>query len=345
MRFTNDIFVTCIIYVWASRNIPKHTSWLVLYIYECHELYICILCDLYYTYMSISNHSHAYFVTRIIHIWVSRTRHVWLVLYIYEHHEPWLVLIHKWVYRNIRLRTMTKVCWLFENRPTQSIIYVPFQVNTFQKSILLIVQYKYLKSCSEDFILQNLILCTRSCGTGFFTQSSWVFHFHPTIMVGWKCFVPQSYQLRRGILEGPALKHFYMIHRGGWSVRTIHVWLNLYIYEHHEPWLVSYINEYTEIYVYVRWQKFADFLRICTNYVWLVLYIYEHHEPWLAWYINDHTLIHNHTSYVSVTNYTYRITNYTYRITNYTYRMIHKWSYRNIYIRTMTKVHGLFENL
>jgi len=25
----------------------------------------------------------------------------------------------------------------------------------FQKSILLIVQYKYLKSCSEDFILKN----------------------------------------------------------------------------------------------------------------------------------------------------------------------------------------------
>jgi len=29
----------------------------------------------------------------------------------------------------------------------------------------------------------------------------------------WKWFVPQSYQLRRGILEGPALKYSYMIHR------------------------------------------------------------------------------------------------------------------------------------
>ena len=36
-------------------------------------------------------------------------------------------------------------------RPTQSIMYVPLQVNRFQKSILLIVQYKYLKSCSRDF--------------------------------------------------------------------------------------------------------------------------------------------------------------------------------------------------
>jgi len=37
------------------------------------------------------------------------------------------------------------------HRPTQSIMYVPLQVNRFQKSILLIVQYKYLKSCSGDF--------------------------------------------------------------------------------------------------------------------------------------------------------------------------------------------------
>ena len=36
-------------------------------------------------------------------------------------------------------------------RPTQSIMYVTLQVNRSQKCILLIVQYKYLKSCSGDF--------------------------------------------------------------------------------------------------------------------------------------------------------------------------------------------------
>jgi len=40
-------------------------------------------------------------------------------------------------------------------RPTQSIMYIPFQVNRFGKSNLLIVQYKYSKSCSEDLILKN----------------------------------------------------------------------------------------------------------------------------------------------------------------------------------------------
>ena len=62
-------------------------------------------------------------------------------------------------------------------RPTQSIIYVPLQVIRLHNNILLIVQYKNLKSCSEDFILKNLILRTRSCGTAFITQHSWLLHF------------------------------------------------------------------------------------------------------------------------------------------------------------------------
>jgi len=94
------------------------------------------------------------------------------------------------------------------HRPTQSIIWVPLQVNRFQKIIVLIVQYKYSKSCSGDLILQNLILRTRSCGTGFITQHSCLLHCR-------KFIVPQLYQQRRGISEGPALKYFYMIHRGG----------------------------------------------------------------------------------------------------------------------------------
>jgi len=39
----------------------------------------------------------------------------------------------------------------FADRPTQSIMYVPLQVKRFKKIILLIVQYKYLKSCSRRF--------------------------------------------------------------------------------------------------------------------------------------------------------------------------------------------------
>ena len=54
------------------------------------------------------------------------------------------------------------------------------KVNTCKKCILLIVQYKYIKSCSGDLILQNLILCTKLCGTGFITQPSCDFDFNLT---------------------------------------------------------------------------------------------------------------------------------------------------------------------
>ena len=39
---------------------------------------------------------------------------------------------------------------------------------------------QYLKSCSGDFILQNLILRTRLCGTGIITQHSCVLDFRLT---------------------------------------------------------------------------------------------------------------------------------------------------------------------
>ena len=77
-------------------------------------------------------------------------------------------------------------------------VYVHSLVNISQKILWLIVQYKYSKSCSEDFILQNLILRKRLCGTGFMTQPSWLFYFNPTKMVGWKCLAPLRYQLPRG---------------------------------------------------------------------------------------------------------------------------------------------------
>ena len=40
-------------------------------------------------------------------------------------------------------------------------------VCVFHKSILLISQYKYLKSYPKDLTLQNLILRTKLCGIGF----------------------------------------------------------------------------------------------------------------------------------------------------------------------------------
>jgi len=56
------------------------------------------------------------------------------------------------------------------HRPIQPIIYAPLLVYVFHKSILLIVQYKYLQICSKDFKVQDLILRASVCGTGFVPQ-------------------------------------------------------------------------------------------------------------------------------------------------------------------------------
>jgi len=108
-------------------------------------------------------------------------------------------------------------------RPNQSLMF-PYYVNRFQKGISIIVQYKYLKSCSGDFILQNLILRTRSCGSGFITPSSCVFRFHQTIMVGpsWSCgnVLYHSCTSSEGASRtGQTLNNFIrFIGAGGWGV-------------------------------------------------------------------------------------------------------------------------------
>jgi len=85
-------------------------------------------------------------------------------------------------------------------RPTQSMTYVPLLVNRFQKSVLLIVQYKDFKSCSEDLMIQDLILRARLCGI-FYGTSTFCTTF---------CLV--RYQLPEGKSAGKALKYFKMIH-------------------------------------------------------------------------------------------------------------------------------------
>jgi len=68
--------------------------------------------------------------------------------------------------------------------------------------VLLIVQYKYLKSFSKDFIVQNLIIHTRLWGTNFITQSSWHSDFSVTNIVRIKRFVLAVYQYKKGSRRG-----------------------------------------------------------------------------------------------------------------------------------------------
>jgi len=73
-------------------------------------------------------------------------------------------------------------------------------------------------------MLQNLILRTRSYGTGFITQPSCILDFHLTESVRWKWFVLAVYQFWKGISAGPALKYFTrFIGAGGVWHRGSHI--------------------------------------------------------------------------------------------------------------------------
>ena len=76
-------------------------------------------------------------------------------------------------------------------RPNQSFIFL--LLNISQKNILRIVEYKYLKSCSEDFILQDPILRTRLCGAAFISQHDRVVDFRLINIIRRKFFEPVRY--------------------------------------------------------------------------------------------------------------------------------------------------------
>jgi len=78
---------------------------------------------------------------------------------------------------------------------------------------------RIFKSCYENFVHKNSILRTRSCGTAFISQHNWLLHFHQAEI----CLVEMICTTVVQASKGPALKYFYMIHRGGWHAKR-RVW-------------------------------------------------------------------------------------------------------------------------
>jgi len=103
-------------------------------------------------------------------------------------------------------------------RPTQSVMYVPLQVNRFHKSFLLIGQYRYLNSCSGDFYSPESDPPHKIVRYWIYYPIWLGFSFPPDHAGLVEMILPQLYQFRRGISGGPALEYFYMIHRGGRAV-------------------------------------------------------------------------------------------------------------------------------
>jgi hypothetical protein len=120
-----------------------------------------------------------------------------------------------WGGANIKVSTRPNswfifTAWLPHYR---KIFYLSFSIN--------------IKTVPEDKMVQDLILCTRLCGTGFITQHGWVVHFHQTNMFRRKRIVPTRFQ-HWGISAGPALQYFGMIQRGGRVHRLICEEYNLF---------------------------------------------------------------------------------------------------------------------
>jgi len=76
--------------------------------------------------------------------------------------------------------------YIHNYRPTQSVMYVPLQVNRFAENILLIVQYRYSKSCFGDLNSQKSDPPHKIMRYWFY-YSIWLgFSFPPDESVRWK---------------------------------------------------------------------------------------------------------------------------------------------------------------
>ena len=101
-------------------------------------------------------------------------------------------------------------------RPTQSIMYVPLQVNTSQQYILLIVQYKCIKSCSEHFYSPKSDPPHKIMRYWAYYSTQLVFGFPPDRISQVEMICIGVYQFWKGISAGPALKFFaWFIGAGG----------------------------------------------------------------------------------------------------------------------------------
>ena len=105
------------LYSSVLQGVALCCSLICMYIY----IYVCI-----YVYMYICIHVYMYICIHV-YTYIYMCTYIYIYVYIYIYMYMYIHIYH----------------------PTQSIIYVPLQVNRFRKSILLVVQYKYLKSCSE----------------------------------------------------------------------------------------------------------------------------------------------------------------------------------------------------
>ena len=103
-------------------------------------------------------------------------------------------------------------------RPTQSVMYVPLQVNRFAESVLLIVQYRHLKLCSGEFNSPESDLPHKIMRYWFYYLIWLGFSFPPDRICQMEMICIGGVPVSKRHFGGAGPSIFYMIHRGGWSL-------------------------------------------------------------------------------------------------------------------------------
>ena len=162
-------------------------------------------CDMTHSCVTWPIHSHDMALSHVT--WLIHVRHYSFICDMTELFMCQDSFMFDMTHRYMEAQLFMRHCHMTHVCPTQSIMYVSLRVNRFQKRFLLIVQYKYLKSCSGDFYSPESDPPHKIMRYWFYSSISWFFHFHQTTLARWKWFVPQLYHFRRGISGGPALQY------------------------------------------------------------------------------------------------------------------------------------------
>jgi len=146
-------------------------------------------------------------------------------------------------------------------------IYVHVLVDRFQKSALLIVQYKYSKNCCEDFILQDLILRTRISVLLLLLGPVGCFISTRSIWLGEIFLYQLGTSSQRANRRGRPLNYFTWVK--GSRRLCVHVWhihINMYTYLYTYLYVYIYIYIYTHTYMYIYIHTYM--------YVYVYVFIY-----------------------------------------------------------------------
>jgi len=207
---------------------------------SCHT-YEWVMSHIRMSHVTHTNESCHTYEWVMSHIWMSHVTHTnessptyeWAMSHIRMSHVTRMnesYHTYEWVISDIRMSHVTHVSeschtyeWVMSHAYLSHITHPPDPINYSCSLTGVCISQKHFtyrsvqiwKCCSKDFTLQDLILRTRFCDTGFIPHNCWVVDFHLTKMVRQKWFVPGLYQLQKGKSAELALKYFYMIHSVG----------------------------------------------------------------------------------------------------------------------------------